>query len=49
MNKLCKRLKYEYLVAGNYVFKEGDPSNDKYYVIIRGKVSVIVKKDRNVF
>ena len=42
-------MKYEYIPAGTYVFKEGDLSNDKYYVLLRGTVSVIRRKDHNVF
>jgi len=42
-------LKYEYIPAGEYIFKEGDYSNEKYYVILKGSVSIIKKKDRNVF
>lgn len=42
-------MKYETLPAGHYVFKEGDPSNDKFYIILSGRVSVVLKSDSNVF
>ena len=42
-------MKYEYVPAGKYVFKEGDASNDKFYIILSGKISVILKSDANVF
>lgn len=42
-------MKYEYLPAGNIVFREGDPSNDKFYVILKGNVTVVKRHDGNVF
>lgn len=42
-------MKYESIAAGDYVFREGDPSNDKLYIILSGTVSLILKNDRNVF
>ena len=34
---------------GTYVFREGDKSDHKYYIVLRGQVSVVKKKDTNVF
>lgn len=42
-------MKYESIPAGNYIFKEGDSSNDKFYIILSGRVSVVLKSDPNVF
>jgi len=42
---LCKNFKYERLPMGRFVFKQGDPSNNKFYVIISGEVAVIVKQE----
>jgi CRP-like cAMP-binding protein len=39
----------EKVPARNYVFRQGDPSNDKFYIIMQGSISVIVKHDKNVF
>lgn len=35
--------------AGSIVFREGDPSNDKFYVLLKGTVTVVKRKDFNVF
>jgi len=37
------------LPAGRIVFKEGDLSNDKFYVILKGNVTVVKRHDGNVF
>ena len=42
-------MKYETIEKGTYVMKEGDPSNDKFYIILSGKASVIFKKEVNVY
>ena len=42
-------MKYERISAGQYIFQEGDLSNDKLYIILSGTVSIIFQKDRNVF
>lgn len=39
----------ERIPAKTYVFRQGDPSNDKFYIIMQGSISVIVKHDKNVF
>jgi len=31
------------------IFKEGELSNDKFYVILKGTVSVVKKRDVNIF
>ena len=48
-SKLCKQFKYEQVSGNKYVFQEGDASNDKLYIILSGKVSVILRQDKNVF
>lgn len=47
--QLCKHIKHEYIPAATCIFKEGDVSNDKFYVIIKGSISIVKKVDRNVF
>lgn len=48
--KLCKSMKYEFKEMGSFVFKEGDPSNGKFYVILSGEVGVIVQTQvANIF
>lgn len=37
---MCKYMFYESFKEGEMIFKEGDPSNDKFYVIINGSVSI---------
>ena len=36
-------MKYEKILKNRFVFKEGDASNDKYYVILSGKVGLYEK------
>ena len=40
---ICKHLGYEKYRAGQVVFKEGDPSNGRLYLVFSGEVSVVVK------
>ena len=47
--QLCKHIKYEALPAVTRIFKEGELSNDKFYVILKGTVSVVKKRDVNIF
>ena len=42
-------MKHEWIGKGNYVVKEGDASNDKFYIILSGKASVIFNKEVNVY
>lgn len=42
-------MKYEYYPAGTCIFEEGDLSNDKFYVILKGSVSIVKRIDKNVF
>ena len=43
-------MKYEFKEMGSFVFKEGDPSNGKFYVILSGEVGVIVQTQvANIF
>jgi len=37
------------MLGDQCIFKENDVSNDKFYVIIKGSVSIVKKKDNNVF
>ena len=41
--QVCASMKHEYHEMGNFVFKEGDPSNGKFYVILSGEVGVIIQ------
>ena len=41
---LCANMRYESVRAGGLVFKQGDESNSKFYVILSGQVGVIVSK-----
>ena len=45
--KCCKALKYEYFQKGDAVFYQGDTA-DKFFIIIKGKVSVLLQKDSAV-
>ena len=40
---------YERFEIGDVIMREGDTSNNKMYVIIQGKVSIIKKIKKNVF
>lgn len=42
-------MKYEQISGSNYVFEEGDQSNNKLYIVLTGSVSVILNEDKNVF
>jgi len=42
-------LSYERFEIGNVIMWEGDTSNNKMYLIIQGKVSIIKKIQKNVF
>jgi len=41
---LCKGFGYEKNFVGSFVFQKGDPSNNKYYVILSGKIAVVLPK-----
>lgn len=41
-------MKYEYIPAGTYIFREDEPSNDKYYVVLRGVIELSKKKHRSL-
>jgi len=45
--KCCKALKYEHFEKGETVFFQGD-IGDKFYIIIKGKVSVLLHKESTV-
>ena len=49
MFKICKFAKYEHYEKSNFIFREGDKSNDKFYVIIKGTVSILLSNDSNIF
>lgn len=38
---VCQYFKYEKYNRGDFVFKQGDPSNDKFYIILSGEVAVM--------
>lgn len=40
---LIKAFTYERFDTGKFIFKEGDPSNNKFYIILSGEVAVILK------
>ena len=37
-------MKYESARMGSFVFHQGDDSNEKFYVILNGQVTVVIKK-----
>jgi len=41
---LCKGFGYEKNPVGSFIFQKGDPSNNKYYVILSGKIAVVLPK-----
>ena len=45
--KAIKFLQYEQVNAGTFIFHQGDQSN-KFYGIIKGKISIRAKKARNL-
>jgi CRP-like cAMP-binding protein len=40
--ELMKGFTYERFNMGKFIFKEGDKSNNKFYIIISGKVGIII-------
>lgn len=43
--EFCSSLGYEVHDKGRCVFREGDPTNHKFYVILSGEVAVITNKN----
>ena len=43
---ICERMRYHFCRAGETVFRYGDAGNN-FYVILNGKVSVLVPKKKN--
>lgn len=41
---LCQRLKFQKMKGGRAVYREGDPSNGKMYILLSGEASSVVKK-----
>lgn len=41
LTKLCSNMKYECHDVGKFVFKQGDESNHKFYVILSGEVGIL--------
>jgi len=41
---LCKGFQYEKYPIGTFIFKKGEISNNKFYVILSGKVAIVVPK-----
>ena len=42
--RLCQAMRYEKHPAKKVIFKEGDPSNGKLYIVYSGEVSVVLKQ-----
>ena len=38
---LCRKFNYDHVPAGKFVFNQGDPSNNKFYVVISGQIAII--------
>lgn len=38
---LCQGFKYETNQRGNFVYKQGDSSNEKFYIILSGEVAIV--------
>ncbi|KAL4470274.1 hypothetical protein ABPG74_011885 [Tetrahymena malaccensis] len=47
--QLCRQMGCEEFQKGVCIMKQGDESNDKLYVIIKGKVGIVIAKDTNIF
>lgn len=43
-SQLCGKFKMEHFKGGEVIFKEGDKSNDKLYIIFNGKVALIKQR-----
>lgn len=42
-SQLCKNAKYEKLPPGRVIFKQGDTSDGKMYIVYSGEVAVVTK------
>lgn len=40
---------YERYIAGSLILSEGDKSNNKFYVVLSGEVSILIRNSENVF
>ena len=47
MGKLVGRLKYDKKLKDNILFKEGD-KGDKFYIILKGEVGILIKQERAI-
>lgn len=49
LSEISNHLKYEFLEAGDTIFKQGDPG-DQFYIIMKGQVQVSIaeKKQESV-
>ncbi|CAD8061212.1 unnamed protein product [Paramecium sonneborni] len=45
---LCGKFKIEHFKGGDIIFKEGDKSNDKLYIIFNGKVALIKQRTQQL-
>jgi len=45
---LCKGFGHEHIPIGRFVFQKGDPSNNKFYVILSGKIGIVIPRKNNV-
>lgn len=44
-----KKLKVERFAPGQMIFMEGDKSNDKFYVVLKGDVTVFIRRLKNIY
>lgn len=47
--KLCKGMTIETYKLGEPIIKQNDASNNKFYIIAKGSVSIVKSSDTNVF
>ena len=49
IKNLCQSMKYERFNAGSSVFEEEDPCNNKFYIILSGKVAITIKEKNRYY
>lgn len=45
LSEISNHLKYEFLEAGDTIFKQGDPG-DQFYIIMKGQVQVSIAEKK---
>lgn len=45
---MCKHMFYEKIPAGTWIMRQGDISNDKFYIVLSGSVSIILN-NKNIY